>query len=177
MIAHLAARGHRTVGVYPGAPYPGALPGDEMALRIRGMAKAARQHGVELQFLRPSSYEAPGINEAIRDLIRRGCPCTAVAALTDTYAQLVLNELEHGGVAVPDRVSLVGYDDQSFDAFLPVPLTSVRQPVAEIARVLARVVNEVEPGRPIRLRRQLAPVLIERASVRDLRHPVHRVRP
>ncbi len=171
MMEHLALNGHRSVGVFPATPAKGALPGDEMALRIRGISQAARQRGVKLVELRPLADGAVSLHQVVRNSLRRGPAYTAVAALTDRHAQLVYDELLHAGITVPDDVSLIGYDDRLYNPFLPVPLTSIRQPLSDIGRALARVVNEWLAGNPLRIRRQFAPVLIERSSVRDLTLP------
>jgi len=167
MIAHLASKGHRTVAVFP-ASFAGPLPGDEMTQRIKGISRAARKFGIELVFLRPPVVNVMAMHEAIRDALRRGRTFTAVVTLVDSFAQFVYNEMLHAGVAVPDDVSIVGYDDNSFDPFLPVPLTSIRQPLTDMARALVRVVNDYVNGKPLRIRRQFAPALIERSSVCDL---------
>ncbi len=167
MIDHLASKGHRVVAVFP-ASFTGPLPGDEMAMRLKGISRAARKFGVELVPLCPPVFNSMAMHEVIRDTLRRGRAFTAVVCLVDSFALFVYNELLQAGVAVPGDVSIVGYDDHSFDPFLPVPLTTIRQPVADMVRALVRVVQDHVDGKPLRIQRQFAPALIERSSVRDL---------
>ena len=71
---------------------------------------------------------------------------TAVFTYSDLLAIGVLKALHELGIDVPGDVSLVGYDDIAFAAFLVVPLTTVRQPIHQIGRrgfeILMRILND-----------------------------------
>ena len=59
-------------------------------------------------------------------------------------------------MAVPPRVRLVGVDDVKYAGLLPVPLTTIHQPCADIgamaiAAMLERLRNPVMPARDILL--------------------------
>ena len=56
----------------------------------------------------------------------------------DTMALGVLAGLFERGLAVPDDMALVGFDDIEFARLAAVPLTSVRQPAAQIGESAAR---------------------------------------
>ena len=170
MMDFLASKGHRRIVVYP-ALATNRLPGDEMAERLRGMRKMAVRHGLQTIPIRPETQDPRGIHHAVQELLRRKTEFTAVAALTDFAALEFATELEAGDVQVPKAVSVIGYDDRWFAAMLPTRLTTIRPPVAEMARFLARVVNELPQGSKLRIRRQFAPLLIERASVSDISRP------
>ena len=47
----------------------------------------------------------------------------------------VVDSLVAANIAVPDDIAVMGYDDQPFAPFARVPLTTVHQPVAEMAQV------------------------------------------
>ena len=57
---------------------------------------------------------------------------TAVYAHNDEMALGVLRALTEQGVAVPDQVSLVGFDDIAGSAFFNPPLSTVRQDFASL---------------------------------------------
>ena len=59
---------------------------------------------------------------------------TAVFAANDLVALGVLAGLTDQGLRVPEDVAIVGYDDIEFAAAAAVPLSSVRQPRAELGR-------------------------------------------
>jgi LacI family transcriptional regulator len=56
----------------------------------------------------------------------------------DLRAIGIIDALAHAEVRVPDDVTVVGYDDIPFAATAVVPLTTVRQPIAEIGTTAAR---------------------------------------
>ena len=58
---------------------------------------------------------------------------TAILAANDTTATGVLSVLSAGGIRVPERISLVGFNDLASVKFLSPPLTSVRIPMSLIA--------------------------------------------
>lgn len=66
----------------------------------------------------------------------------AVVCANDRLAADLLRTLRAAGVAVPQDVRLVGFDDAEFAGFLPVPLTTVRQPSRQIGSAAAAAMME-----------------------------------
>ena len=60
----------------------------------------------------------------------------------DLLALGVLQELTAHGLRVPEDVAIVGYDDIEFAGAAAVPLTSVRQPRAQLGRTAAELLLE-----------------------------------
>ena len=73
---------------------------------------------------------------ALWDLPARQRP-TAVFAVSDTLAIGALRQARELGLSVPDDLALVGFDDIDFAAQTGPPLTTVRQPAAEMGRQAA----------------------------------------
>ncbi|WP_402463347.1 LacI family DNA-binding transcriptional regulator [Isoptericola aurantiacus] len=73
----------------------------------------------------------------------------AVFAGNDLHAIGLVEALVSAGLRVPDDVAVVGYDDIPFAARAAVPLTTVRQPIAEMGRAAARLLLDeiADPGR------------------------------
>jgi LacI family transcriptional regulator len=72
---------------------------------------------------------------------------TAVFCGSDLIAIGVLQALMARGIAVPGDISIVGYDDIDFAAVAAVPLTTIRQPRAEIGKRAVRLLlDEVAEG-------------------------------
>ncbi len=64
------------------------------------------------------------------------------------------------GLKIPDNFRIVGFDDEPFGAYLPVPLTTMRQPAialgAEAMRVLISRSQEMDmPAREVMLKADL----------------------
>ena len=88
----------------------------------------------------------------------------ALFVYNDIAALGVQRALLEAGVEVPGEVSLVGFDDIKQASYAQVPLSTVRQPAAEIsARAVDMVLRQIA-RRPVDHRVMLAPELVVRAS-------------
>lgn len=81
-------------------------------------------------------FSAASGERAMRRLIERQPDLDAVFAANDLMAAGALDALRSSGRRVPDDVAVVGFDDLHAAACDP-PLTSVRQPIAELGHELA----------------------------------------
>jgi LacI family transcriptional regulator len=102
---------------------------------------------------------------AVPALLRLEPKPTAVMCANDLLALGVLRGLAAAGIAVPDEMAVVGYDDVAFASMLSPSLTSVRQPKYELGVVAAELLLEEVAGlshehRAIRFE----PELVVRAS-------------
>jgi DNA-binding LacI/PurR family transcriptional regulator len=75
-----------------------------------------------------------------------------VFVASDLMAVGVLEALHQAGRRVPEDVAVVGYDDDPMAIGLQPPLSSVRQPIEEMGREMARLLLEAvhSPDRPPR---------------------------
>ncbi len=62
---------------------------------------------------------------------------TAVAAVNDLLARLIMTTAIERNISIPGDYSLTGFDNLPYAAHLPVPLTTVEQPAYEIGRLAA----------------------------------------
>jgi LacI family transcriptional regulator len=91
-------------------------------------------------------------HEAMHTLMSADNPPTVVICGNDSIAIGALNAACGMGLAVPGDVSIVGFDDLPIAGWELVQLTTVRQPMDEMARVagrtlVARIEGRAEPGR------------------------------
>ena len=100
-------------------------------------------------------------------VFRRGS--TAVVAMSDIMAIGLLHGLHDAGVEIPGEISVVGYDDIESAAHFFPPLTTVRQPIADLgAQAAEAAINHLDRGVPLPRSTQLKPELIFRQSARRL---------
>ena len=103
---------------------------------------------------------------AVTQLIEIARPPTAIMAINDMYAIGVITGARELGLVVPEDVSVVGFDDITLASFFQPPLTTVAQPLAEMARAMMKLVlddrNSWHDG--TRSSIVVAPRLIVRAS-------------
>jgi DNA-binding LacI/PurR family transcriptional regulator len=73
----------------------------------------------------------------------------AVFAASDLMADGALRLLRQAGRRVPEDVAVIGFDDNAVAAFAEPPLTTVRQPIQEIGRSLARQLLRMLDGEEV----------------------------
>lgn len=157
---HLLELGHTRVAVVAGQPF--SSTGVE---RTQGFREefAAAGHPVPDDLVVNCRYDVPGGHAAALRLLAARPRPTAVFAVNDFNAIGTMGALRESGLRVGQDVAVVGYNDVSLAAELPVPLTTVRSPMVEMgrqgmARLLARAA-----GTPVRSLR-LKPELVARES-------------
>lgn len=111
----------------------------EFAARFAGAQDAAQRLGVSLIAL-PTHLSPDRAGEEIaRHLAAHAGAIDGIFAATDTLASLCLTALRERGLAVPDDVRLVGFDDLPIARQTVPPLTTIRQDIAAGARGLVQL--------------------------------------
>ena len=137
--------------------------------RLAGFRAALAEAGLTLDpaLVQPSDLTVGGGFAAMQALLDRSHddPPEAVFCLNDLLAVGGLCALDKRGLRVPDDISIIGYDDIELAAYTVPPLTTIRQPAAEIGRRAAEIlIAQIESG-GVADSIALAPALIERESV------------
>jgi len=131
MVDHLVALGHRRIAHIIGDPKHGAgvwrLAGFRDGLKRAGLVERA-DYMVQGQF----SFES-GV-KAARQLLRLKQRPTAIFAADDDMAVGAIWAAAEAGVAVPDEVSICGFDDTTIATQVWPLLTTVHQPVRDMGR-------------------------------------------
>ena len=122
----LAEHGHRDIAVVAGPP---ALTTIED--RLSGLRSGLGAHGARLvgDLIRHVDFTRDGGYRATCELLDTGRPFTAIFALNDAMAIGALIACRDRAVAVPDEISVVGFDDIPFAADVTPSLTTVRIPM------------------------------------------------
>ena len=139
---HLIALGHREIGFI-------TSDSDTSNHRDRFNAykEALTEAGIEFDPVRVAGADKGiGIMEfgffAMRELLERNIPLTAVMAINDEVALGALSAAKTAGRRVPEDISIVGFDDNNFSAFLDPPLTTVRHEAEQAGYLAARAIDE-----------------------------------
>ncbi|MGW0735270.1 LacI family DNA-binding transcriptional regulator [Streptomyces sp. NPDC002851] len=136
-VGHLLDAGHRSVVYVSG---PGEL--QQIDDRRQGAEEAVAAAGLPAATLREVRAEGLDVSagrDAAARLLGMAPRPTAVFCANDLLALGMLQALYAAGVKVPQDVALVGYDDIEFAAAAAVPLSSVRQPAAEMGGLAAEL--------------------------------------
>lgn len=162
-VRHLASLGHRRVGVVLGRDSP-----TSPHVR-RGWRQAAAECGlspdcavdVDVPGPRSGQWDS-ALDAAIDACLSNGT--TALLVHADAEAMAIVQRLEERGVSVPEKFSVVAYDDEVAGLFTP-PLTAVRPPRTSVGRAAVglAVARLADAGRPTH-RVVLSPTLRVRGS-------------
>jgi LacI family transcriptional regulator len=160
--AHLLRLGHRRIAHISG---PAAI-GCSRARRS-GYLAALDAAGVPVDpaLLPEADFYQEGGYRAACALLDLPAPPTAIFAGNDMQAMGVYAALRERGLRVPDEVSVVGFDDIPVASMVSPPLTTVRQPLAEMGRVAATMLLTLIDGASLPSPRvELATALMVRGS-------------
>jgi LacI family transcriptional regulator len=166
---HLIEAGHRDIALIGGPE--GLLSVRE---RLAGFRRAMHEHGLRVR----SGWELLG--EYSREFGRRALERlldaprrpTAILACSDYIAVGVLKAARERGMSLPRDISLVGFDDMPFAELVDPPLTTVRQPVAEMGRIACERLLAILNGSEASPLTRLPVELIIRQSVAPLKQEV-----
>ncbi len=143
LTAQLIADGHRNIWFIGDV----ALPW--YARCAAGYTQSMKQAGLQPRFSEIHSDDHQLGYLAMRSLLTRREPVTAVFAGSDQIARGVYDALKQAGIAIPDDISVAGFND-SEGALMDPPLTSVREFPEELGKHLAEFALRriQQPDRP-----------------------------
>jgi len=161
---YLIGLGHRRIATITGSLE--LQPGRE---RLNGFEDAIRAVGLDM----PESYVAQcNFTQnmaalAASQMLALPNPPTAVFAASDLMAAGIYDAASAAGVRIPEDLSVVGFDDDSLAIRLSPKLTTVHQPLNEMARLAAKwLLDCLEDNAADYLRQALSAELVVRESCR-----------
>lgn len=159
LIDHLVGLGHEHITHVTGGSGPNA------ASRLDEYRAAMITRGLSPDVLEAAYTEEAGARAAEALLDRPALP-TAILAANDRCASGVLATLVRRGVAVPDDVSVVGFDDSSVARLPFVQLTTVRHDPSRLAaQALEAVSTRIDhPEAPIVTHRDIPELVVRRST-------------
>lgn len=141
----LLARGCRRVATIAG-PFDSPAGQD----RLAGFREAMAEHGHAYVPSVEGGFTQLGGERAMRELLERFPGTDGVFVASDLMAQGALHVLREQGRRVPQDVAVIGFDDSSAAQASRPALTTVRQPVedmaAEMARLLLALIDDPSQG-------------------------------
>ena len=158
MCTHLVNCGHRRIGFVKG--HRNHMASEE---RLFGYRRALDRAGIAFEpgLVCAGEFDFESGVRAANELLDMANPPTAIFAANDDMAAGILAVAHDRGIEVPGALSVAGFDDTTLARTVWPPLTTIHQPMAELARTAAEILIA---GGDITHRR-LPHQLIERASV------------
>ncbi|MEZ4735318.1 MAG: LacI family DNA-binding transcriptional regulator [Caldilineaceae bacterium] len=145
MTEHLLQLGHRRIGFVMGNPDHHATQD-----RLEGYIAALQAHGIKVDkglICAGDWHFASGVAAGERLLALTPRP-TAVFAGNDEMAAGVLQVAHRHGLHLPRELSVAGFDDVPLAAQVWPPLTTVRQPIQEVAKLATDLLIDTLEGKP-----------------------------
>jgi len=164
---YLISLGHRKI-----AHITGDLMTQAACERLRGYQTSLERQNIEINsnYIVEANYSRPSAREAMTKLLRLPNPPTAVFIASDDMAQEAIAVIIENKLNVPTDISVVGFDDNPICVFGPVALTTIRQPLIEMAHEATVLLHQMITSKEsISPKRVLLPAeLVIRDSCRQI---------
>lgn len=150
-LEHLLSLGHRRIAHLGGGSEPSARE------RTKAYCETMQAAGLAPFFLR-GTHDAASGRRGVDQLFSDPEPPTAIFASNDLLALGVLDRLKGMGLAVPEDISVIGFDDIPSASHSVFSLTTLRQDVHEQARTAVAALQDIIADKAKRARRHVMPV-------------------
>jgi len=165
IVDHLVSLGHRRISHLQHVGKEKNERTMPQTVRAEGYVQAMVRNGLEREVdIVASRWNFAGGAAAVDLLLNRENPPTAVHTGTDMAGFGVLARLYELGIDVPDRLSVVGYDNAAAAALPQVALTSVDQSGFEMGSLATRLLVERIDGRSAPVSILVQPTLMVRKT-------------
>ncbi|HIW51851.1 MAG TPA: LacI family transcriptional regulator [Candidatus Alistipes excrementipullorum] len=162
---YLLNNGHEKILCIQGTPH--SMPVRE---RVRGYLDALRSKGIEsyASIVGDSFSIQNGYLETKLALSSASRP-TAIFALSNTILLGAIKAIKESGLSIPNDISIITFDNNTFLDFIDPPITRMSQPVNEIGTLSVKLLMQsINEKKPINNKLQLQPQLIVCESVSNI---------
>lgn len=157
----LVARGCSNIGHVAG-------PDDMTAAvdRREGWRAAITEAGLRQDLVANGDFTEAGGEQATRELLERCPELDGLVIASDLMAVGAVRVLDETGRRIPNDVAVVGYDDLGVAERISPPLTTIRQPIGDMAAQATRMLlDQIQDDRePRAIRVVFPPTLVTRNS-------------
>jgi len=144
-VSYLQKLGHRNIALINGDM--NRLSGPQ---KYEGYRDAMRNNGLTVrpEWVLPGSFSESGGYAAAQHLLQAGGPLpTALIAANDSAAFGAVRALREHGLAVPEGMSVIGFDDHPLSSRHQPALTTIRFDMGEmLQRLTSALIGEIEQG-------------------------------
>lgn len=139
MTRHLVSLGHRRIGFIIGHPSHNASEH-----RLQGYISALRDAGLEPdpKLIAQGQFTYRSGLDAAETLFELELPPSAIFASNDDMAAATVAVAHRHGLDVPADLTVCGFDDTALATTIDPELTTIRQPITEMARAAVRLLMD-----------------------------------
>lgn len=162
----LLNRGHKKIAVFGGSP----LTGDSLSLRSQGVIDAYEEKNLKFDsdLYRECRFTIQDGYDCTVDFFQTHKDVTALFAMSDMMAVGAIRALKDIGLRVPEDVSVIGFDGVELGQYTVPRLSTVRQPVEDIATKSLNLIMDMLEHRSEPKHLRLPAQLVLRESVQSL---------
>lgn len=142
IVDYLCSLGHKRIAILAAPEYDESIG----KLRMKGYRAALEKNGIEfddrLVFELLDGNDRYSIKNGYitaKKMLKSKVHCTAIFAITDAVAMGACRAIWEEGMKIPDNFSIAGFDGLELTKYYIPSLTTIRQPVEEIAKETLRM--------------------------------------
>jgi DNA-binding LacI/PurR family transcriptional regulator len=117
--------------------------------RLAGFRTAVTGAGLQVEAVAVGNFHRTSGEAAMQEILGREPDIDGVFAASDLMAAGAMRVLRVAGRTVPDDVAIVGFDDVELAQHTEPPLTTIRQPVADVIRLVTEMLIRQINGGPV----------------------------
>lgn len=136
--------------------------------RLQGYFQALSEHHLpcDKRYVAYSEPDVSGGEQAMIELLERNVPLSAVVCYNDSMAAGAMGVLSDNSIHIPQRISLIGFDDVLVSHYIRPKLTTIRYPIITMATQAATLALALANQQPLpQITHLFTPTLIVRHSV------------
>lgn len=149
--------------IYLGGPSEVQMPADD---RAQGFAEACSRAGVHHAEIKTDSgmYNQLEYHPFIEQVLEQYPKTDGIFASSDVIAAQVIQVCRKKGISIPKQLRLVGFDDVTIAALTTPSITTIHQPVKEMAQMAVSHLKKAGEGKLVPRRTALPVTLIKRET-------------
>jgi LacI family sucrose operon transcriptional repressor len=134
--------------------------------RTEGYREVIRENGLSQVIVQTdlNVFLYPQYEQIIHKLLREHSNVDGIFATSDIIASYVVKVARSLGLSIPERLKVVGYDDIQLASWLTPAVTTIRQPIEEMAKcAIDSIISQIN-GEPIPMNHVFPVKLVERET-------------
>lgn len=140
------------------------MPADD---RAKGFVETCENYGVSYDVIVPDEEDFSNLsyNDVVDNILNEYPDVDGIFTSSDMIAAQIIQGCAAIGKKIPQDLKLIGFDDIVFSEYTTPPLTTIHQPIKEMATLAIRLIKDVSEGNVVPKESVLPVKLIERETV------------
>lgn len=153
-VDYLIDLGHKNI-----ATITGGLMTQPAQHRLDGYKQALKQKNIPLKddYIIKGDYSRRSARSAMQKFLELKQPPTAIFSASDDMAQEAIAVIMEKGFKVPEDISVIGFDDNPASLYGPISLTTVKQPLFNMAAQAVKELIAIMQGKRKTILKQVLP--------------------